>query len=1057
MADAGELPDGLYDQLVDRRLAARLARLAPRVATVQEVHDLEAVRDRLVEAIRTEFAAALDPEHARPTIEECISLANVVLRACASSPTTDTEVVPPVTRLTAIHPTSAEHSSFPETGLLGSCLFAAGKGTPSLLSELRAELSNVDAVDILVSFITWSGVRKLQDVFERLTTVGAVRAARTSVRVLTTTYMGATERRAVDWLAGLPGVTVRISLDGSRTRLHAKAWMLRRRTGFGAAYVGSANLSAAAMTGGLEWTVKFTQAGDAALFDRATAHFETLWNDAEFQTYDPKNPDHVAALDRALALERGGRKPSGPDRTEPDLAGITWLGIEPRPFQIELLDRLAAERRHGRMRNLLVAATGTGKTVVAAFDYRRSSEAIGGRPRLLFVAHRKEILTQARGIFANVLRDSSFGQVLADGSSPDSYDHCFATIQSLMSRDVLSRFNPDHWDTVIVDECHHAAAQSYDDLIPRLRPRVLLGLTATPERGDGKSILGLFDLRPDGSPSAELRLWQALDQQLLAPFEYYACADDTDLSSVPWDASASERAALDALLSANHARAAAAVDAFLGKVDNPLRARALGFCVSIAHATFMAATFRSRGIPAEVVTGDTPPGDRAGAPGRLDRREVNVIFTCDLYNEGIDIPAVDTILFLRPTQSPVVFQQQLGRGLRRADQKDACLVIDLVGRHRVDFRFDRLLGVLTGLPRRRILEQAEHGFSALPPGCHIQLDRISRERVLESLRHTTQHQWAELARELQSYAALPGKSQPRLDRFLADQGLDLEACYPDRGSQASGWTALQRRAGLLRGEPEPDEVAIGRRLPGILHHEDPTWLRLVESAAEGRIDYGSMDTPTRRQLDMLAGELFPSHQGPCSGAELLARLPMSPATRSELGQLASLLSGASDLQPNPLPGVPPHWPVILHATYTLRELMMASGRISGRQRAVPQGGVLAFYDEKIEFLFVTLDKSSGFSVRTAYHDYAISPTLFHWQSQNSAGPNTPAGARYLAGGRDGWTFQLFVRETRDEAYRALGPVTLVSAEGEKPMSITWELRNPLPARLFRRYSVLRSA
>lgn len=1056
MPSDADLPNGLYDQLVTSALEARLGSLGAGQHRMELLGPdrLDELRDRLVDTIRRVTIETLAPDGAHLTPEACVEIANRLLTACAGNAPAPDLVATPVRRLTAVHRAEDVPGNLPETGLLASYLFASGKGSPSLLSELRAELAAVDGVDILVSFIKWQGVRKLEDVLRTLTAVDASGRPRVTVRVLTTTYCGATERRAVDWLAGLPGVKVRISLDGSRTRLHAKAWILRRRSGFGTAYVGSANLSAAALTGGLEWTVKFTQSGDPSLYDRATAHFETLWNDSEFQAYDPKNTAHAEALDRALALE-GGRR-AGSNADAPTAGSISWMGIEPRPFQIELLDRLAAERRHGRMRNLLVAATGTGKTVVAAFDYRRSCEAIGGRPRLLFVAHRREILTQAQRVFADVLREPGFGQVFAEGVEPSSFDHCFATVQSLLSRDVLGRFAPTHWDTVIVDECHHAASASYEELIPRLKPRILLGLTATPERGDGKSILPHFDLRPDGTPSAELRLWQALDQELLAPFEYYGCADETDLSDVPWDR-AGERAALSGLLTGNHARARIALDAFVDKVADRRRARALGFCVTVEHARFMADYFTERGIPSEVVSGETADARRRGAPGRLDQREVNVLFTCDLYNEGIDIPSVDTILFLRPTQSPVVFQQQLGRGLRRADQKDACLVIDLVGRFREDFKFDRLLGVLTGLPKRRLVEQVEQGFSELPPGCSIQLDRVSRERVLASLRHATQRRWNDLARELRAYAALPGKAQPTLAEFLHDQHLDLEDCYPERVGQASGWTALRRRAGLLGGTPSDAEVNVGRRLPGILHHDDPHWLAALRGAAEATAPYTVTSDVARRRLDMIAGELFPSHQDPCTGEELLVRLATTPEIRAELAELSRLLSDRSDLDAVHLPGVPESWPIVLHADYTLRELMMASGRIAGRERAVPQGGVLAFHEEKIEFLFVTLDKTSGFSIRTAYHDYAISPTLFHWQSQNSAGPSTPAGRRYLAGGRDGWMFQLFVRETKDDAYRALGPVRMLRAEGNKPMSITWTLDVPLPAALFRRYSVLRSA
>ncbi len=836
-----------------------------------------------------------------------------------------------------------------------------------------------------------------------------------------------------------------MSLDGRRTRLHAKAWLLHRATGFGSAYVGSANLSGAAMAGGLEWTVKFTEAGDAPLFERATAHFETLWNDPEFQSYNPNNSEQVEALRRALQAERG----------DSDNAAITWFGIEPKPYQIELLDRLEAERRHGRKHNLLVAATGTGKTVVAAFDYRRTCETTGGRPRILYIAHRKEILVQSRRMFAQVLHDPGFGGLLADGEDPGNYEHCFATIQSVLSKGLVNLCGPDYWHTVIVDECHHAVAASYDQVLTQLQPAVLLGLTATPERGDGKNILSLFDCRPDGGPAAELRLWQALDQQLLSPFEYYGCADDTDFSHVPWDKSAEERTALDQILTGNDARALTAIAAFNTHVANPRRARALAFCVSVAHAEFMAAAFIRAGIAAESVTGQTPAEKRRSATSRLEAREVTVLCTCDLYNEGIDIPSVDTLLFLRPTQSPVVFQQQLGRGLRLYDKKESCVVIDLVGRHRADFRFDRLLAVLTGLPRATLIEQVQHGFSTLPPGCHLQLDRISRQQVLGNLQRIAMQRWSMLARELSGYAALPGRARAGMARFLADQGLELGVLYPDRGTAPSGWTALRRQAGLLRGELEPFEVDIGRRLHDLLHHEDRSWLACTQHVAEGRLTYETASPTDQRRIDQLAAQLFPNRTDPCPGAELTGRLAQSPAVSHELAQLATLLDDASDLPVVPLPGVPADWPLCLHARYTLRELMMATGWLQPNQRHIPPAGVLPLHQYRIELLLVTLDKSAGFTSRTAYHDYAISPELFHWQSQNSCTPRTAAGKRYLHGAEEDWTFQLFVRETKGDAYRALGPVVLVDAKGERPMSITWKLTKHLPAALFRSYSVLR--
>ncbi len=537
------LPDGLYDRLLTEGLARSLAELTPGSGDVQALK--AGAADLLAELIRRQLGAILDDmqgddaERLRRQLELVNELLVTIRQRLLVGPSISTAAAPgdvvdlvasPLSVLRAVQ-RDQQFATSPEIGLAAPWLFTAGKGSPSLLQEIRRELASSDQVDILVSFITVSGVRKLQDVLQQITAVGAKQTGSdrpvTRLRILTTTYTGATEARALDELARLPGCEVRVSLDGRRTRLHAKAWLFQRKTGFGSAYVGSANLSGAALTGGLEWTVKLTQRAQEALFACAVAHFETLWADSEFQRYDPDNVDHRQALAAALGRESFG---SG----EPT-STISFFDLQPKTYQQDMLEQLTTERTHGRHRNLLVAATGTGKTVVAAFDYRNTCRTVGGRPRLLFVAHREEILRQAQRTYREVLRDPEFGDLLTGSHQPERLDHLFATIDSVTSRGLVTTVGADHWHTVVVDECHRLAADRFDAFVKAVRPSVLLGLTATPERSDGQPITPYFDARPDGSPAVELRLWHALDLQLLAPFEYYACDDATDFSDVPWD------------------------------------------------------------------------------------------------------------------------------------------------------------------------------------------------------------------------------------------------------------------------------------------------------------------------------------------------------------------------------------------------------------------------------------------------------------------------------------------------------------------------------------------
>lgn len=1042
------LPDGLYDRLLTREILEEVqALLHEDRASGREIH-AEERRRRLADLVAGELVGLLDglkgEDDARATAELAI-VTRVLAGLRQALPGEMAPVLPlPARVLTAVHRRTPRPTP-PVTGLAEAWLFTAGRSDPALLEELRRELASADQVDVLVSFILWSGVRKLQDILQSTSAVGADGRSRRRMRILTTTYTGATEERALAYLAGLPGVEVRVSLDPRRSRLHAKAWIFRRESGYGSAYVGSANLSHSAMAGGIEWTVKFTQAADPGLYKAANAHFETLWNDPEFAAFDPADPATVEGFRRASR-----------SACSPEAAGTTTVfDLQPKAYQAVMLERLAAERRHGRMRNLLVAATGTGKTVVAAFDYARTARELGSAPRLLYIAHRVEILRQARDTFRQVLRQPDFGGLLGGGSDPDGFDHCFATIESVAARRLTETLGADHWHTVVVDECHHLPAARFDAVVTALRPKVLLGLTATPERADGKRLDAYFDARPDGSPAVELRLWDALDQQLLAPFEYYGCNDEgTDLREVPWDSRGAEAAALDRLLTGNHARARLVVNELRRLHPDPARMRALAFCVSVAHAEFMADSFNAAGIPALCVAGATDAGVRRDAPQRLARRELNVLVTCDLYNEGVDFPDVDTLLLLRPTQSPVVFQQQLGRGLRLAPDKESCLVLDFVGRHREEFRFDRLLGVLSGLSRRALIEQVERGFSGLPPGCHIQLDRVVRERVLEGLKQVSRQRWSRLAGELTALSTRPGFADPRMADFLREQCLSLEDLYRDHGP--SGWTALRRAAGMERGEAQPGEEELARRFRFLLHADDPARLALWARVAEVPADaWDRMDAAERRRVLMLAHQLFGSVQDRCGGADLLRRLQEHPRVKDELGQLVNWLDNLSDLPDRPLPGAPGAWPLVLHAAYERREILTAIGHMQEGKPLLSQEGVIRLMEERIEVHLVTLDKSEGFHQAIAYRDYAISPELFHWQTQNAAGPETPAGRRYLESPDNGWTFQLFVRVNKDEPYRSLGPGVRETAEGAKPMSITWRLAVPMPLDLFKRYSVVR--
>lgn len=1007
------LRDGAYDHVVTHAIEAELDPSGRRF----EVDALDPADShlRLARHLAVEVEQALRSLPAEGRVDAQVALANELLRVLRErlrALTPDAEVAAPGRLLKAVY--RIDPPPRPSTPLALSTLLTRGRADPALGHELAHEIGSADEIDVIVSFIMMGGLRQLMPALRAHAEAGR------PLRVVTTTYMGTTDAAAVEQLAGLRGATVKVSYDGRRTRLHAKAWLFRRATGLSTAYIGSANLSRAALFGGHEWMVRVSAADLPHVIAKFEGSFQSLWEDPEFETYSG-DADHQK-LARALRQEASAQTTS-----------LALVDVRPYPFQQEILDRLDAERRlHGRTRNLVVAATGTGKTVVAALDYRRVAEGARARPRLLVVAHRMDILVQARDTFRHALHDESFGELLGDGHEPASHHHVFAMIQTLARRHLLERLGVEHFEHVVVDECHHAPAASYRAVLERLRPKILVGLTATPERSDGQLLLPDFD----NHVAAEIRLWHAIERQLLVPFEYFGLHDGVDLTRARWSRGGYHAGDLDNLYTGHDRRAALVVEQLRQHVGSIDETRALGFCVSVAHAEFMARRFTEMGIPAVAVHGDHDSTDRSEAKARLRDGQLKVLFTCDLFNEGVDLPWLNTVLLLRPTESATLFLQQIGRGLRhhRETQKPSCLVLDFIGQHRAEFRFDRLLGALTGTPRGRIPRELEEGFPTLPSGCSLQLDRVARDLVLANIRHTLRGGLRRLTEDLRGLIAIRGGDVSLRD-FVAESGRDFDELY-----RAGGWTALRRNAGLIDDSAPEGEREANQKLERIVHADDPERITAYVRAISGEASLGSEE-----RLRLMLGYQL-THDRNVGVLHASETFSPYPALRSEARELGDLLADITVRRPiYPVAG----WPLALHCRYERREILAAVGAWTAERRRTSIEGVFALKDDRVELFFVTLDKSDkGFTPTTRYEDYAISPRQFHWQSQGRTSPTSMVGRRYSEQASNGWRFFLFVQPRKDTPYVFLGPVRYASHTGDRPMSIVWQLDHEMPADIF---------
>ncbi|EMP95702.1 DUF3427 domain-containing protein [Vibrio paracholerae] len=914
---------------------------------------------------------------------------------------------------------------FPLTGLSQSELFCGSNAGLSLESELKREILSADKIYWLVSFIKWAGIRIFRKELEEFTSSGR------ELKIITTSYMGATDAKAVEYLASLPNTEVKLSYNTERERLHAKSYLFLRNTGYHTGYIGSSNLSHSALTNGLEWNLKITSQEIPHIINKSLRTFETYWASNEFEHFsgDAKSSEK---LKKALRQQRGDYETSS----------THFFDISPFPHQSEILEQLAVERSvHQRFRNLVVAATGAGKTLISAFDFARFIKA-KPQAKFLFVAHREEILKQARAAYRGVLRNGTFGELWVGGHTPEHYRQLFVSIQTLNNQLEQLNLTADYYDYIVIDEVHHIAATSYRALLEHFSPTILLGLTATPERHDGGDILADFG----GVIAAEIRLPEAINRRHLCPFQYFGIDDDTDLRTIPWNRGRYDIAQLTNLYTHNQVRFDKILLSMQEIITDIGKMKALAFCVSKEHASYMARQLLLKGIKADVLTSDNSH-ERQQKQQAIRSGSINVLCVVDIFNEGVDIPEVDTLLFLRPTESLTIFLQQLGRGLRLSDGKECCTVLDFVGNSRPEYDFANKFRALVGKSHRAISEEIKQGFPHAPLGCRIELSKRTQEMVLSNIRQAslTLKRLVAMIRQYPEHSTLP----LTLSNFLIlNPHIDLNELYK-RGC----WSQLVQQAKDEINENSAVEDLL-KMLRKAIHNriltcDDHAYLSFLKQLCQSNFVIEDAD----HRYALMCHFDFWQKTGPECGFDSIVQSLVKLNACDLKAELMDVVNWqlAQTKHEQPTMHALSEVSLRLHARYAREQILVAFGATTFERQPPAREGVFVLKDQNIELMFVTLDKNEKqFSPTTMYHDYAINEHLFHWQSQNSARPDKGRGLEYIQHQNIGKRLFLFVREqSKDEYGRTMGfvnygEVDYVSHTGSQPMSITWQLKEPMP-------------
>lgn len=919
----------------------------------------------------------------------------------------------------------------------------------NVLQELKSSMIGCKSFYFNVAFITFSGIQLLLEQLAAAENLGI------EGKVVTSTYLNFTDPKAVRKINTFNNIKTKIFIAEKNKGFHPKAYIFEYEECF-KVIIGSSNITQSALMSNIEWNVSFIAKNESEIIQKILEDFERIWNISSFAT-DEILSQYEKFLLSLKSIERKN-----------DLFVKELNEVKPNSMQVDALKSLKRLRLYGEKKAIVIAATGSGKTYMSAFDVAQANP-----KKMLFIVHREDILSAALDSFKKIIppiKRRDFG-ILSGNHKDFESDFLFSTNISLDNH--ISKFDPSHFDYIIIDEAHHVGGETYKRIVQHFNPKFLLGMTATPERGDAQDIYETFD----NNVAIEIRLRDALDEDLVVPFHYFGITDaqGVDYSVVNMK---------DIAEIAKQLQTNSRVEHVINKMNfygyEGAKRRGIGFCISVDHAEFMSNEFNSKGIVSTYLTGDDKQDVRKNAIQRLesDSDSLEIIFTIDIFNEGIDIPSINTILMLRPTESPIIFIQQLGRGLRKHESKTFVTILDFIGNYSKSYMLAIALNGRKFFDKDSLKVAIKTDFSNLPGCTHIQLDKIAKEQILNQIENENFNSFTHNKEAYFSFKLSIGNRIPTLLDFFSIDGAPDPMSFKDNKSKT--FLDFQKRVEndtFLHNQFYTSDIAL-------------KFLRLIED-----------HLPAKRLVDLIALKLIVTvGDFSINSLRIECLKHLNSISKSTLINCLQFLSGnffdktdnskytiigssnedydffylSENLKllfrkeyfnqiflesinygicryENEFPKRVLNYPdFALYTQYNMRQTALVCN-YDKKHSAFRGQGLLTFKTEY--FIFCDLHKEED---AIDYRDKFINEKIFQWDSPNSTGQNTPQGEKIINHKSLGINLHLFVRkfpeiDNKAQGFIYIGKGDVISFVENRPVLFQIGLQNKLPAHIYNEF------